>query len=665
MSWTHHHGTEQIMIHTCHSIEIGRCSSVGIRPHKKVHFTSKVMFSCSCRLLPLSLWYEINCTTINDTVATINSSIRWLYISSSVFNRHRTSASVDVTYWYATTWPSRTHRVHRSSQLLAYRTRRRRTSLSYRPHSRSYPRWIQLLTSVLVRILPVRVPSAEFFVVPSSTYRWPPWTPKEVLPAWSSRRGNRQHTSHCVLLLSFWSRRKSVPLVTFPTSNSHIPFQPHRRICFFDRSELSMTSVPLFPSNLSSKIMLDSCWNLEQDHALRGGQCADIPRNITVRSSAAACDLRHLCAPSSYPSRDTDEKSHVLMFIVISRVHPYCTMLLTEYPRSEEEGVCGQLVRSIYGLRETSMNFKRIKSWANLVSAATCWLPTSWCIVQGTCMHVCTETTSWSGMRRELYDFFVPDREMCVRWYVWTVSSDGLHRRADVLQPSRSRQMRGILNSWIINWIFKVQNRRPRQKSRARAPTLILGYLWKSTSRFGQCAWVQATCLRTAPTWGFACKGIVRLMSDMCKAGWAGWDKLKRLGRYFDREWRDRIRHATFCRWVIRRSPDVWERGDRQRATSDGSEWYDQAHAACAVLGPENLCRDIRRDLADHIQGKASRARDIGKWTKSDTRTHERWRPGTHRRERFCLRGRRTRRFRASSERNTSSKQRCGSMWLQ
>ena len=65
--------------------------------------------------------------------------------------------------------------------------------------------------------------------------------------------------------------------------------------------------------------------------------------------------------------RDTDQKNHVLMFVDITRAHPHCTMrrqvwveLPAEDPRSEEEGVCGLLLRSTYGLRDAGMNFEML-----------------------------------------------------------------------------------------------------------------------------------------------------------------------------------------------------------------------------------------------------------------------------------------------------------------
>ena len=82
--------------------------------------------------------------------------------------------------------------------------------------------------------------------------------------------------------------------------------------------------------------------------------------------------------------RDTDEKNHVLMFIDITRAHPHCTMrrrmwvqLQAEETRSEEEGVCGLLLRSIYGLRDAGVNFEQLTRQVMDKVGFTCalWTP--------------------------------------------------------------------------------------------------------------------------------------------------------------------------------------------------------------------------------------------------------------------------------------------------
>ena len=98
------------------------------------------------------------------------------------------------------------------------------------------------------------------------------------------------------------------------------------------------------------------------------------------------------------------------------------------------------------------------------------WTPVSLFIAKRTCKHTCAVITSWSkecavdstsssnswrftcGPRVKECWSQTLDREMCVRWSVWTVSSDGVFRRVDVLKPSRLRQMRGMLKVQAI-WL--------------------------------------------------------------------------------------------------------------------------------------------------------------------------------------------------------------------
>ena len=57
--------------------------------------------------------------------------------------------------------------------------------------------------------------------------------------------------------------------------------------------------------------------------------------------------------------RNDEEANHVLLFVDTTRAHPHCSMtrklwikLPSEDPRSNEEGVCGLLERSMYGCRD-------------------------------------------------------------------------------------------------------------------------------------------------------------------------------------------------------------------------------------------------------------------------------------------------------------------------
>ena len=82
--------------------------------------------------------------------------------------------------------------------------------------------------------------------------------------------------------------------------------------------------------------------------------------------------------------RNREEKSHVLMFMDITRPHPHCSMrrqawvrLPQEDPRSTEEGVCGLLLRSLYGLTGAGMNFEQLMRQVMDKHGFTCglWTP--------------------------------------------------------------------------------------------------------------------------------------------------------------------------------------------------------------------------------------------------------------------------------------------------
>ena len=135
----------------------------------------------------------------------------------------------------------------------------------------------------------------------------------------------------------------------------------------------------------------------------------------------------------------------------------------------------------------------------------------------------------------------------------------------------------------------------------------------------------------------FACKEVDRLMSEPCEAGW---EKLKRLGRYLAGVLRlvQRMERHNPPRCVLALSDsdhagclrtgrsttcNVPMHGDHflkmicstqvPIALSSGeSEWYALTHAGCAFIGQKNLCRDMERVLAAHMAGDASAASGIG-----------------------------------------------------
>ena len=135
----------------------------------------------------------------------------------------------------------------------------------------------------------------------------------------------------------------------------------------------------------------------------------------------------------------------------------------------------------------------------------------------------------------------------------------------------------------------------------------------------------------------------------------AGWQKLKRLGRYLrgvprliqrlerqnppncvlalsdsDHAGCLRTRRSTTCNILLHgnhifkivcytKTPVAFSSGE--------SEWYALTHDACAVIGLKNLSRDLGRHLAAHLTGDASAAsgigarRGVGKMRHFETRT--------------------------------------------
>eukprot|EP00971_Amphidinium_carterae_P344148 6484362-Amphidinium_carterae.1 len=73
--------------------------------------------------------------------------------------------------------------------------------------------------------------------------------------------------------------------------------------------------------------------------------------------------LRFICSLCMTPMEG--EEGYVLQFIDITRAHPHCEMkrdlwiqLPREDPRSQEDGICGKLLRSLYGTRDAGQNFE-------------------------------------------------------------------------------------------------------------------------------------------------------------------------------------------------------------------------------------------------------------------------------------------------------------------
>ena len=187
----------------------------------------------------------------------------------------------------------------------------------------------------------------------------------------------------------------------------------------------------------------------------------------------------------------------------------------------------------------------------------------------------------------------------------------------------------------------------------------------------------------------FSCKDIARLMSETCEAGW---QKLKRSGRYLIRVPRlvQRMErqnhpkrvlalidsdHAGCFRTRRLTTSNILTHGHHflkmicstqtQIALSSGeSEWYALTHAACAITGLKNLSRDLGRNLEAHLMGDASAAsvigarRIVGKMRHLGTRSLWLRRKTSLRRRSYCN-ARKDQGIRATLERSTSIRRQC------
>ena len=110
--------------------------------------------------------------------------------------------------------------------------------------------------------------------------------------------------------------------------------------------------------------------------------------------------------------RDKDEKSHVLMFIDITRAQPHCTMRRQVWGAAtggDDEGVWSLLLRSIYGLRDAGMNFEQLTRQVMDKLGFTCGLWTPCVFVhreKNMQAFVYGDNFVIKGVSRGLWDFF-------------------------------------------------------------------------------------------------------------------------------------------------------------------------------------------------------------------------------------------------------------------
>ena len=85
--------------------------------------------------------------------------------------------------------------------------------------------------------------------------------------------------------------------------------------------------------------------------------------SLTLSATPPCEDLRLVVSLKMTPK--PGEEHDVLMLMDITRAHPHCTIrrevwiaLHAEDPRASEDGTCGFLLRSLYGLRDAGQGFE-------------------------------------------------------------------------------------------------------------------------------------------------------------------------------------------------------------------------------------------------------------------------------------------------------------------
>ena len=374
--------------------------------------------------------------------------------------------------------------------------------------------------------------------------------------------------------------------------------------------------------------------------------------------------LRFIVSVTMTP-RTAVEEEHVLLFLDVTRAHPHCFLtrkvwckLPQEDPRSNEEGVCATLRRSLYGLRDAGHIFDKLTRETLLGIDFVCgvWSPCLYFRERDNVIgYVYGDNFVFSGTRASVYDVFE-----AIKLKMW-IRIDGC------LGPSAAAG--GVLEVRCLNricrWVPESHGRHasiefeadPRHQQLIRRDLNLMGTskgvvtpgvkprdadLGEQLQGDDQTLF-RSICMRASylaedrPEMRFAVREIARLMSEPRVAGMA-W--LKRLGRFlvdhprvvqsFPRQsptshfraYHDsdhagclRTRQSTTCVALCHGSHLLKFISATQTPTalSPGeSEWYAKVRAASVVIGAANMAKDLGRDLSAHVVGDSTSADGIG-----------------------------------------------------
>ncbi|CAK0798994.1 unnamed protein product, partial [Prorocentrum cordatum] len=371
--------------------------------------------------------------------------------------------------------------------------------------------------------------------------------------------------------------------------------------------------------------------------------------------------LRVLCSCQMTPASQM-EVDYVIIFIDITRAHPYCKMrrkvwvvLPPEDPKAAEPGVCGLLERSLYGLRDAGQSFELL--------------------VRETMEALGFKTGLWCGVV-----FFHEQRQ--IQAYVYGDNFGARGSRAEVRRfheslsahmwakvegilgpdPSRGDSLEVVCLNRVFQYVRAAGNEPERIEIEAdarhvefllhqaglsagrSAPLSTPGAAAKDVDVGKPLGAEAATLFRSMtmraqylsedrPDIRFACREIARFMAEPCELGAK---MLKRLCRYLlgvprlvqrmerqevptfvdgisdaDFAGCSKTRKSTSCHAIKTGSHTIRFASATQSviAQSSGeSEYYSLVRCASALIGMGNLMRDLGRELPLRLLGDATAA---------------------------------------------------------
>ena len=384
---------------------------------------------------------------------------------------------------------------------------------------------------------------------------------------------------------------------------------------------------------------------------------------VDTFSATPPYEALRLMVSMTMTPRNIEEANHVLLFVDITRAHPHCLMtrklwikLPSEDPRSNEEGVCGLLERSMYGCRDAGQNFELLVRHVMVDILGFVGGMWSACVFEHEkkqlTAYVYGDNFTVKGTRDEVEKFLVDLSEHMVA------------KKEGILGPNKSLgdvQEITCLNK-IFRWVKDDSGEAIEIEADPRHVEIICAQMkLAKTSKAVVTPGVKTqeadlgkdlhgdeqTAFRSVvmranylaegrPDIRYATKEAARLMSQPCELGI---DMLKRLARYlagvprlvhrFEKQrppgfligYSDsdhagclRTRRSTSCAVIMYGKHMIKFLSATQKVealSSAESEWYALVRTASVAIGVTNLAKDLGLKVDLRLAGDATAASGI------------------------------------------------------